>query len=125
MAKVTMSLDGFSALQKMITEAPEQVREDTEQAVLLTTFSCAARARAIVPVKTGRLKRAIQARARGLNGRIVIDDTAPYWKKIEYGYFDQPAQPYLRPAAEAESPHYLERIRDVGIKLERAWSRVK
>lgn len=119
--KVTMTLLGFDALKKAIVQAPELVRIEAEDAVQITTFSCAQRMKAMVPVRTGRLKRAIDPRARGLSGRVLIDPAAWYWRLVEYGTVKMAARPFARPAAEIESLDYLDRIRRIGTTLEASW----
>ena len=122
MAKVTMSLEGFEKLQAAIKTSPELVRLHAEDTIAKSTFSTAQRMRGTVAVRTGRLKRAISTSARGLNGRVLIEPKAFYWRFVEYGTVNMAAQPFVRPAAEAEAPHYLERMRGFVPKLERVWS---
>jgi hypothetical protein len=117
-----MRLDGFEALQRAIRTAPDLVKEGASEAVEKTAYSCSARARALAPYRTGRLKSAIGWRARGLSGRVTVDRAiAPYWKHVEHGTEKWGGKAYIRPAAELESNPYLERIRAVGTSLERAW----
>jgi HK97 gp10 family phage protein len=118
---VTMSLHGFEAIQRAITQAPEQLKDLTADAVEKTTFATAQRMKATVKVKSGKLKRSITAKSRGLNGRVLIEPDAFYWRFLEYGTVHMSARPFVRPAAEAEDPHYIERLRAVCKKLEQLW----
>jgi HK97 gp10 family phage protein len=121
-SKVTMDLKGFEHLQAAIKRAPELVKEHAFDAVAKTTFASGQRMRATVAVKTGRLKRGISTSARGLNGRVLIDPDLFYWRFLEYGTVNMAARPFIRPSAEAEAPHYLDRLRAFVPKLERDWS---
>ena len=122
MAKVTMQLEGFEALQRAIKTSPDLVRLHSEDAVSKTSFSTASRATALAPRgPTGRLKGSIKGTSRGLNGRVTIAPEAFYWRYVEYGTVNMTARPFIRPAAEAEGPHYINRMRAIGPKLERNW----
>lgn len=122
MAKVTMDLKGFDALQRAIKEAPDLVRRHAEDTISKTTFSAAQRMRGTVRVNTGQLKRSITTSVRGLSGRVLIAPEAFHWKFLEYGTVKMPASPFIRPAAEAEAPVYLQRMHDFVPKLERLWT---
>lgn len=124
MAKVTMKLDGMEALQRAITSAPEAVKVGTADAIAKTAFAIAQRAKMLVPVRTGTLKRAIVSSATPTNGRIGIEagPAVKYWHMVEHGTVKMPAHPYFRPAADAEETDFLRRIQDIGTKLEQDWS---
>lgn len=122
MAKVTMQLDGFDALKRATVECPEILRAHAGDAVAQTSFSTASRMKATVRFRTGRLKGAIRSTSRGLNGRVLIDPSAFYWRFVEYGTVKMAASPFIRPSAEAEGPLYIHRMRAVGPKLERTWT---
>jgi HK97 gp10 family phage protein len=129
MNKVTMTLTGMEPLQRAIRDAPEAVRRLTSGVVARTTFSTAQRARAGAPRETGALRAAIEAKSRGLSGRVDIAagefyGRRPeiYWFFVEYGTETVPARPFLRPAAEAESAAFLDEIRRVGKTLERSFA---
>ena len=121
MAKTTMSLHGFEALQRAIKQAPELVRVHAADVVAKTAFASYRRMLATVPVATGNLRRSLDWSNRGLSGRVVIKPEGFYWRFIEYGTVKMPASPFIRPAAEAEAPIYIDRMRAIGPKLERAW----
>jgi len=124
-ASVTLTLTGMEPLQRALKSAPEAVNELAADAVTKTAFATAQRARALVPVRTGALKRAIDsAPARktkdGPTGRVGLNTRdAFYWKFVEFGTVHHPARPFFRPAAEAESTEYVARIRAIGPQLER------
>lgn len=120
MAKVTMALEGMDTLQRALKAAPDRVQAGAGDAVLKTAFAIAQRARSLVPVRTGRLRNAIASASRGTSGRVGLDDRSlVYWRYVEFGTVHMRAHPYFRPAAEAESALYIERLRIVGRTLER------
>ena len=125
MAKVTMSLTGMEALQRVLKTAPDAVNELASDAVTKTGFATAQRARALVPVRTGALKAAIASAPAtktksGPSGRVGLSTReAFYWRFVEFGTVHVPARPFFRPAAEAESTEYVARIRAIGPQLER------
>lgn len=119
--KSTMTLQGFEPLQRALKQAPELVREQSADAVKKSTFSTAQRMRALAPRRTGRLKGAIIPTSRGQFGKVLVGAEAFYWPFVEYGTERMQAKPFIRPAAEAEGPEYIERIRRIGVNLERSW----
>jgi HK97 gp10 family phage protein len=127
MAKITMTLTGMEGLQRALTVAPDLVQRGAADAVAKTAFAIAQRARALVPVRTGTLKAAITSASTKTSGRVGVDaraghgsaKPAVYWRYVEFGARKIPARPFFRPAAEAETNGYLERLRRVGSALER------
>lgn len=124
--KTTMKLEGFESLQRALVQAPALVKVHASGAIDVSTTSLASRARAKAPVKTGALKKAIVAsRVRtGLTGTVGLgegpaDGPRFYWRFVEFGTVHQRAQPFFRPAADAEAPDYIKRLKDIGPKLER------
>jgi len=122
---VTLKLEGFESTQRAFARAPELVRVKASQAVATSTFAIAQRARALVPVASGDLKRAITSSnvVSGLSGSVGLDSPAVfYWRFVEFGTRHSAARPFFRPAAEAESELYIQRMRAIGPALERDFS---
>lgn len=119
MARVT--LHGMEKLQAALKRAPELVKAESQQAVRVSTFAIAQRARALAPQDTGRLRAAISSSARGQSGRVLIDKSAHYWRFVEYGTVTMPSRPFIRTAAELESGDFVQRVRMIGSKLEKDW----
>jgi len=128
MGSVTIKIEGMEALQRALRQAPDVVRARAADAIQASSFAVAQRARGKVPVDTGKLKAAIGSLARGLNGRVGITDTdmargpARYWRFVEFGTVRTPAQPFFRPAADEEATPYVNRLRAIGVQLERDFS---
>jgi len=122
MAKVTSSssLEGFEATRRAFAAAPELVKVAAQDVVAKSAFAVAQRAKALVPVRTGKLKAAIVSASTGLNGRIgVADKSVFYWRFVEFGTVKQSAHPFFRPAAEAESDAFVRAMAAIGPRLER------
>jgi len=82
-------------------------------------------ARARVPVLTGKLKRSIQQEAMPEQLAVKIGSKLLYAKRIEYGFvgkdslgrrFNQPAQPYLRPALNQNRESIVRTVRDAFLR---------
>ncbi len=126
--KQTMTLEGLEPLKALVAKTPDLVKLFMGDVVSSTAYGVAQRAKALVPVATGSLKRSITFTARGLNGRIGIASTEifegdrrpdVYWRFVEFGTVRVPARPFFRPATEAESVDFERRIRGVATKIER------
>jgi HK97 gp10 family phage protein len=122
MATVKMTLEGFEATRRVLEAAPQLVESAASSAVATSSFAIAQRAKALVRVDTGRLKAAIDyTRTRtSLTGGVGISDpTAFYWRFVEFGTVHTTPRPFFRPAAEEERATFIQRMRDIGPKLER------
>lgn len=120
-----MKLDGFEKLQRALKTAPDVVRTHASSAVATSTFAVAQRARSLVPVATGTLKASIESGnvVSGLSGRVGVSSSADYWRYVEFGTRNMSARPFFRPAAELERGAFIQRMRDIGPRLERDLSR--
>jgi HK97 gp10 family phage protein len=117
-----MSLEGFEPLQEALKRAPELVKSMSADAVQRSSFAVAQRAKHHAPVRSGDLKRAIDAAARGLSGRVGLNTDLKYWRFVEFGTKYMSAQPFFRPAADEESNEFVKRLRAIGQRLERDFS---
>lgn len=130
MARVSMQMVGLDRLEATLRRTPERVRAALEKAVAQTAVGMAQRARTNVPVETGALKQAIQHTAKGLVGGVVINAGTfngrrpeTYWRFVEFGSIHNPSfRPFLRPAADAETPTVEARLRTAASQIEREWS---
>jgi HK97 gp10 family phage protein len=121
MAKVLMTLEGMDRTLAALRRAPEVTRVHASSAVGVSTFAVAQRARALVPVDTGNLKASIESSrvVGGLSGRVGVGAEAYYWRFVEFGTVGRSARPFFRPAAEEERDVFIQRMRDIGPKVER------
>ena len=119
MARAFIDLEGFEATRRAVQRVPDEVRSHMAGVIQTTTFSAAQRTKALARRRTGFLVSRISASSRGLSGRVVIGSDAYYWRFPEYGTKFMAATPFVRPAAELESVDFVERVRQVGNRLER------
>jgi phage protein, HK97 gp10 family len=122
--RITMKLEGMEALQRAITDAPDQAKAHSQDAVSKSTFAVFSKMQARAPHDTGGLRMAMRWSAPGLTGRITIDAGAFYWRFLEYGTVKMTARPFIRPSTEEESSNFIRRMQDFGNKLERSWGRL-
>jgi HK97 gp10 family phage protein len=88
-----------------------------------SSFAVAQRMRALVKVRTGKLKSQIVSASTGLNGRVgFASKDVFYWLFVEFGTVRVPARPFVRPGAEAEAEPYVRAMAAIGPKLERDFS---
>ena len=111
------------ALQRVLPVATAHVRTAIDE----TAAANAASAKANVPVRSGRLKRAIAVLAarsgnNQVRARVGISDpvAAQYAAAVEFGTVKMAAHPFLDPAAHAEQTRHLQRLSDAGRAVESA-----
>jgi HK97 gp10 family phage protein len=78
-----------------------------------STFEVQARAQAVVPVRTGTLRRSIHSvfEHGGLRG--ICGPSVSYGIFVELGTRHQPARPYMRPAAALILPKFAGELRAI------------
>jgi HK97 gp10 family phage protein len=122
--RVTLTIEGFDAVRQSVVRVPDAARVALSDVIAKSTFAVRQRALLLAPRgETGRLRSSITASSRGLYGRVTISDPdVYYWKFIEYGTVRASARPFVRPAVEAETNDFVDRVRQVGKRLERDWT---
>lgn len=86
----------------------------SRDAVDETNEASAARARAEAPVRTGSLREGIGTRPATEEGAVISGQLVARAKHslfVELGTVNMPAQPFLRPSADAENPRLVSRIK--------------
>ncbi len=127
-AQTVTTIQGMDGLRRALKAVPEVASAHISDAIGLTTFAVAQRARSLVPVASGVLKASIgttkPSKTRtGINGNVGLTDArAYYWRFVEYGTKHMAARPFFRPAAESESDDFVQRLRAIGPKIEREMS---
>lgn len=119
MAKVSVQIEGMDQVRDALRRMPDQTRVIMADVVAKTAFSARQRTVAGAPVNTGLLRGSITSRSRGLSGRVDITGDAYYWRFLEFGTRYAAARPFVRPAAEAESVAFEQRVRQAATRLER------
>ena len=106
MARPVMQLEGTQALRAAFAQSPDLLRHHIAPRLHRSTFSATNRAQVAAPEKTGHLRRSIYGSVSPLSGRVLIDDSAYYWRMIEFGTIYQNARPFIRTTAELETPDF-------------------
>lgn len=122
MAKVTVQIEGMEGVRDALRRVPDQTRVLMADVIAKTAFSARQRTIASAPRDSGQLRSSITSSSRGLSGRVDVAGLAHYWRFLEYGTVRIPARPFVRPAAEAESVVFEQRIRQAAARLERDFS---
>jgi HK97 gp10 family phage protein len=120
--RTVITLEGFDSVRAAVQRVPDEVRVAMADVVQKTAFGARQRTIALAPRATGLLRSSITSSSRGLSGRVDIAGPAYYWRFPEYGTRFRAATPFVRPAAELESIDFTERVRQVGLRLERDFS---
>lgn len=119
MAGFSITLEGMDVVQESLRRVPDETRAALTDIIAKTAFASQQRMIAGAPRGlTGRLKASITARSRGLSGFVEIRD-AYYWRFVESGTVRMPARPFVRPAREAESLAFAQRIKVFATRMER------
>lgn len=131
MAIVTRTrIDGLDHALRQFRRAPDVARKYIGDAVRVTEITLAQNVRAAAPVDSGALRHSINSETRGLVASISIEPGEIYgrrpdiyWRFVEFGSVHNiPAHPFIRPTSEAEQEPMIQRIRQAGVRLERALS---
>jgi HK97 gp10 family phage protein len=118
--KTVIAIENMEAVRAAFAALPERVRDDFAALIERTTFAIGQRTIANMPEPiTGTQRESVTARSRGLRGTVTIDPDAFYWKFQEFGTKHQPARPFARPAAEAETPAFEQGVQRVGATIQR------
>ena len=109
---------------RQLKRAPEVVKKRAADVVGVLSVRVAQRARNLVAVHTGELRRAIDwtHREGALTGGVGVDSSSPasrYWYFVEMGTVNMAAQPFFRPAAEASESEFVRDMRGIGPEIER------
>lgn len=105
--------------KNLLPRISRQLRPRAAQEVERAARNIETDAKSRVAVDTGTLRRSIHVQRTGDLSRVVGPNT-PYAARIEFGFngadsrgrvYHQAGRPYLTPAAEAERPKFLARMR--------------
>jgi HK97 gp10 family phage protein len=90
---------------------PAEIHDAVVKQVAASTLDVEARAKQVVAVRTGTLRRSIHSifENGGLKG--ICGPSVEYSTYVEFGTRHRAARPYMRPAAEAVLPKFVEQLR--------------
>jgi HK97 gp10 family phage protein len=131
---VSAELKGGRELERALVRLGENLAgEALLEALEAGAEPVVAEAKALVPVRTGKLRDSIAPRVkrRGRDPIVAVGAKAPHAHLIEFGHiqtdrFGSPighvaARPFLRPAVDAKADEVLKRVRErLGEAIERA-----
>ncbi len=118
-------LVGRKEADRAISRLPGYVKGEVQIAAAETTVAIAARASQLAPRSShgshghppGFLASQIEwAASKGISAIVGVTRAAFYWKFAEYGTRKEAAKPFFRPAADAERPRHLQRVREALIR---------
>lgn len=94
-----------------LPEISAAIRPAVVQEVQKATYDVEARAKQVVPVKTGTLRRSIHSvfSNGGLTG--IVGPSVSYSAFVEFGTRRMAARPYMRPAAEQVLPGFTTAVK--------------
>lgn len=159
---VTLKIDGLRDARRALQELPKATARNVVKRVLIKRAEpIAARARTLVPVRSGGLKRSITVSTKASNpGRAAFARTLaqggsraqaaaaaraanrgltaggsinvyvgpgrqPHAHLVEFGTSKMAAQPYLRPAVDAEIPGAIDQVaKDLWVEIKKAADRL-
>jgi len=94
-----------------LPEASAALHRAVVDQVKASTLDVQARAQAVVPVRTGLLRRSIHSVFENGGLRGICGPSVSYAPYIEFGTRHMAARPYMRPAAALVLPKFAEAIR--------------
>jgi HK97 gp10 family phage protein len=94
-----------------LPQMPALIRAAVIPEVSKATLDVEAKSKALVPVKTGTLRRSIHSvfENGGLTG--LVGPSVLYGKFVEFGTRRMGARPYMRPAAEQVLPTFVDAVK--------------
>lgn len=94
-----------------LPQMPALIRAAVVQEVSTATLQVEAKSKALVPVKTGALRRSIHSvfENGGLTG--LVGPSVSYGKFVEFGTRRMGARPYMRPAAAQVLPGFADAVK--------------
>lgn len=113
MARTTITIHGMNRLRRDLARVPPAIRKGARDAVQEGAESVRDQIRAEIRVDTGRLKRDVDIKARGLNADVGwFRDEDYYAKFLEFGTEDITADPVVTRAGEVERTRFPDRVSD-------------
>ena len=82
-----------------------------------STLDVEKRAKEIVPVQTGTLRRSIHSVFENDGLRGICGPSVDYAEPVEYGGRGRPPRPYMRPAARMVLPQFVEQVKRLVAEL--------
>lgn len=97
-------------LREKLKALPEDMRKSYKKSLREAVMAVRRDARELVPERTKELRRSIRFKVAKDGLSAIVRPTAYYGGFVEHGTESMEAQPYMRPAAEAERKRFPGRI---------------
>lgn len=111
MARPVARIEGRGRVRRRIRELSAGMRTGGQTAAAETAEAIRQRAKNLAPVDTGKLRDSIRTDKVGPDQyEVGPGDEVEYAMYVEYGTSRTPAQPYMRPAVEAERRQFTRRV---------------
>lgn len=100
-------------LSNRLPSIPKALEAAAAREVATAGYDVEARAKQLVPVRTGTLRRSIHTVISNNGMTATIGPSVDYGLFVEMGTHRMPARPYMRPAAAYVSPRFADAIKRV------------
>ncbi|MCS7124780.1 MAG: HK97 gp10 family phage protein [Candidatus Bathyarchaeota archaeon] len=100
--EIAITTEGVEGLQKALRSLDESMQRAVQEKLEKWAMEVREDAKALAPVRTGRLRGSIYAKTSGWT--VEVGATAEYAIYVEFGTRHMQAQPFIRPAFEEHLP---------------------
>lgn len=101
MADVSVRVDGFPEVERLLKQTGHKLTDAIKGAVAETALNVERNAKQATPVDTGRLRSSIGVSFDGNRLGADVATNVEYAPHVEFGTVKQEAQPFMTPAREA------------------------
>lgn len=112
MSEIEIKIEGLNNLERNSNKYSQHVLDALDEAVQRGALKVLATAKELSPVDTGRLRNSIHYSKTG-EAEAEVKATANYSTFIEFGTSRQRAQPFMRPAAEANEREIVRQVKEL------------
>lgn len=111
--RLRVSIAGEKAILAKLKQLGDTATKRAKAAIAEAAINVQRDAKRACPVDTGRLRSSIFIDSEDDGLTRLVGTNVDYFPHVEFGTVKAPAQPFLRPAWEAERPKLQKRIRDL------------
>ena len=113
MAAPQASRASIRVVRNDLPRASDAIHAAVVEQVKRTTLDVEKRAKEVVPVDTGTLRRSIHSVFEDGGLRGIVGPSVDYGEPVEYGTRHMAARPYMRPAAALVLPRFADQLRAI------------
>ena len=104
---IRVIVQGGEDFQRFLAAAPQAIQKSLDGTAGVLADMTTARAKQIVPVRTGTLQRSIETRRLG-PCKYAVETVVEYAPLVEFGTMYMRAQPFMRPALNEMAPRFAD-----------------